>query len=293
MQINRQPNLRLVRILIAAASLFYVTISSPSTERLSPRLGLPPASLPETHVAELVKFFAAHPPYIRGCLDDKRTCEAGEGCKEIALPGYQTIAPGPERPMRCIYHVVSASPSAKIPGIKRATADLIFPTPTRMARWIIDSCLWAGGNDLTDCIAFLKTGPTGILDQSSAQFPISGIVFEDMQPGLMKGYAFRDGLTAKVPGWANGSEASPTPEQTRAGLTAEPSWLSQHARVARADIGDVKCLDPSAPFDADHPDDRWRAYVRTTFVDALQGDHNFLLLAQVFAHYHRSACARN
>jgi hypothetical protein len=160
-----------------------------------------------------------------------------------------------------------------------------------MARWILDSCLWGGGADIAKCIGFLQTGPTGILQQSSAQFPIAGIVFEDMEAGLMKGYAFRDGLTVQVKDWKNGSEASPTPEQTKAALEEPPLWVSEHARIARGDIGDVKCLDPSAPFDPKHRDDRWRDYVRARFVEALQGDHNLLVLAQVFANYHREACA--
>ncbi|MBK8176602.1 MAG: glucosaminidase domain-containing protein [Rhodospirillales bacterium] len=245
---------------------------------LNSRLGPPPTSLPQGKVAELTKFLAKRPPYMR------------QDCSEIAAPGYEVIPAGPERPMRCLYHVESTSPKAKIRGVKKATADVIFPTPARMARWIIDSCLWAGGADLAGCIAFLQTGPAGILQQSSAQFPIAGIVFEDMDARLMKGYAFRDGLTARVDGWTNGSEASPTSEQTKAALEQPPLWISEHARVARGDIAEVKCLDPSASFDPKLRDDRWRDYVRARFVEALQGDHNMLLLAQVFAHYHPDAC---
>ncbi len=251
------------------------------TKGLNPDLGSPPASLPERQVAELTQYFAAakRRPYMHQ-----------EDCKEIAPPGYEAVPAGPERPLRCVYRVKSTSLDAKIPGEKEATVDVIFPTPARMARWIVDSCLWAGGADLEGCIKYLQTGDNGILQQSSAQFPIAGIVFEDMSRGLMKGYAFRDGLTVHVEGWDNSSEASPTPEQTKAALEQRPSWVSQHARVGRADIGDVKCLDPSAAFDPEHRDDRWRNYVRVRFVEALQGDHNMLLLAQVFAHYHPEAC---
>lgn len=250
------------------------------TKGLNPDLGSPPASLPERQVAQLTQYFAAphRRPYMR------------QDCKEIAAPGYEAVPAGPERPLRCVYRVKSTSRDAKIPGEKEATVDVIFPTPARMARWIVDSCLWAGGTDLEACIEYLQTGYAGILQQSSAQFPIAGIVFEDMSSGLMKGYAFRDGLTVHVEGWHNSSEASPTPEQTKAALEQHPSSVSEHARVARADIGDVKCLDPSAGFDPKHRDDRWRNYVRERFVEALQGDHNMLLLAQVFAHYHPESC---
>jgi hypothetical protein len=248
---------------------------------LNPRLGPPPPSLPEREIAELTQYFAA----------PKRQPYMHQSCSEIAAPGYEAVPPGPERPVRCTYRVESTSTKAAIRGVKQATVDAIFPAPARMARWIVDSCLWAGSADLAGCIGFLQTGPAGILQQSSAQFPIAGIVFEDMEAGLMKGYAFRDGLTVQVKDWKNGSEASPTPEQTKAALEEPPLWVSEHARVARGDIGDVKCLDPLAPFDPKHRDDRWRDYVRARFVEALQGDHNLLLLAQVFANYHREACA--
>lgn len=245
---------------------------------LNSKLGPPPASLPAAPVATLTQYFAKRVPYMR------------QTCSPITVPGYEAVPIGSEQPMRCVYRMMSVSPPARIPGMKEATADVIFPAPERMARWIVDSCVWAGPANPAGCIAFLQTGPSGILQQSSAQFPVAGIVIEDMQAGLMKGYAFRDGLTVQVPGWQNGSEASPTPEQTKAALEQPPFWTSQHARVARGDIGDVKCLDPSAPFDAKIPDDRWRNYVRARFIEALQGDHNLLLLAQVFAHYHPDAC---
>ncbi|MBK8211804.1 MAG: hypothetical protein IPK78_19505 [Rhodospirillales bacterium] len=245
---------------------------------LNPRLGPPPTPLPQGKVTELTQYFAKRRPYL------------SQDCSEIAAPGYEDIPTGPEQPMRCLYHVESTSPKAKDPRRKEGDGrrDLSDPGADGAMDHRQLPVRWRG--QLAGCIAFLQTGPEGILQQSSAQFPIAGIVFEDMEAKLMKGYAFRDGLTARVDGWTNGSEASPTSEQTKAALEQPPLWISEHARVARGDIGEVKCLDPSASFDPKHRDDRWRDYVRARFVEALQGDHNMLLLAQVFAHYHPDAC---
>jgi Mannosyl-glycoprotein endo-beta-N-acetylglucosaminidase len=247
--------------------------------RLNPRLGPPPNSLPDDKVAELTKFFDKQQPYLR------------EHCTETAVKGYETIPRSPEKPMRCEYQVRSTDPKAKTPLVKTATALVIFPSAQRISRWIVDSCLWAAAGDFERCVAFLATGCRGVIEQSSAQFPVAGIVFEDMTAGLMKGYAFRDGLTVKVAGWDNGSEDSPNDRQTKAALENVPTWTSTVARIARADIHDVKCLDPKAEFNPESRDQRWRNYVRKRFVEALQGDHNLLFLAQVFAYYHPEACA--
>src|SRR5208282_831571 len=92
---------------------------------------------------------------------------------------------------------------------KTAVVILLDPDAHRLARWMVNAYLTAKGSATTND---LKKLADFIIWQSGGQFPVRGIVYEDILPanGINEIYCFRDGVTVKINGVDHRSEKQPT-----------------------------------------------------------------------------------
>ena len=91
------------------------------------------------------------------------------------------------------------------------TAEVIMcnADSKQLARWVVTACLEAKGSaepKYTDKLCHQ------IMDASGAQYPVAGIVLEDMD-GEQAIYPFRDGVTVRISGIENGAKKQPTEEE--------------------------------------------------------------------------------
>ena len=116
---------------------------------------------------------------------------------------------------------------------KTASVIMLNPDAHQLARWIVTACCETKG-----CVdeAVTRKLADHIIAQSGAQFPVRGIVYEDILPanGIHEGYCFMDGVTVKLKGVEHRSEKQPSPEQMKTALNAvmaDVTWVGQYARI--------------------------------------------------------------
>lgn len=78
---------------------------------------------------------------------------------------------------------------------KRGLVHMLNPSADRLARWVANAC-WHARRSVN--ATFLDQVVTQVKYQSGAQFPVCGIVYEDMDGGGYYPYAFKDGVTVYV-----------------------------------------------------------------------------------------------
>ena len=79
---------------------------------------------------------------------------------------------------------------------KKGLVYMLNPSPEQLARWIVNAVYDAKGalnpNDIEKTCSFIQW-------QSGAQFPVRGVVYEDMYTaGFYEPYVFKDGVTVYV-----------------------------------------------------------------------------------------------
>jgi hypothetical protein len=159
---------------------------------------------------------------------------------------------------------------------------LLDATPRQLAQWVVRACLEAKHTSAAACTGRLRRQ---IVEQSGAQFPVAGIVLEDMDgDGVQNLFVFRDGVTCSVEGVTNGSTVSVTPELVRQSMTGRIVGVGRFARVAsttreqyRANGGTVDVGTSTNRKPA------WLTVVRELYQKAWTSDRNELLVAWVRA----------
>jgi endoglucanase len=219
-------------------------------------------ALPEEDVKRVVKYFEAtmKSPYL------------AQDCEPTSYPNWEAL---PVK--KCLYTVSDGD------GIKKsATVILLLPSPQQLARWVVHACVEVKGNASAQCTDKLSKRIHG---QSGGQFPVAGLVFEDLLPtdkhdGIHEMYPFRDGVTVRVDGVRNQSTMQPTAKQIDAALVGEVKGSGIYARVqgttreeyknngGTADVGDSKQRKLS-----------WLAVSRDEFKAAWGSERNELLIA--------------
>jgi hypothetical protein len=113
---------------------------------------------------------------------------------------------------------------------KTAVVIMLNPSPEQLARWVVYTCLQIKGSadaQYTDKLS------RHILNQSGAQFPVAGIVWEDYLPkdGAYEIYCFRNGVCVGIKDIKHRSTAQPTDEEIEKSLTGEVLWSADRARI--------------------------------------------------------------
>lgn len=203
---------------------------------------------------------------------------------DYAYPGYEGY------PVK-LYEYYTA-PDVKTGEKKRGLVYMLNPSPEKLAKWVAYAVWRAKGSlDLPLMQKLLKF----IQWQSGAQFPVCGIVYEDMYGTGQYPYLFKDGVTvyaADRSKWATESPQHPdnyscTDEQleydirvTNADLqpyTGTYARISSTTREQYAANGGPSSVGKSEPRDARVQD--WLSVVRTLYKAAWDSDENTLITA--------------
>ena len=110
----------------------------------------------------------------------------------------------------------------------KGTVYMLNPNPLQLAVWIKDSCQYIGKN-VESCGKKLFRS---VLFASGGQFPIAGMVYEDLNGnGKSESYAFRHGITVKISSIGTGSERKLSRSQMNDALYAPVVRTYRFARI--------------------------------------------------------------
>ena len=191
----------------------------------------------------------------------------------VIVPGWEGFPT-----VKCTYSVRDHSTGA----VKTASVILLNPDARQLARWIVIACSEAKGS--TD-EALTRKLADHILSQSGAQFPIRGIVYEDILPanGLYEVYCFMDGVTVKINGVEHRGETQPSPEQIQKALRAvqaDVTWVGKYARIQSTTREEYR----KAGGKEDVEGTAWLNVNRRLYQEAWKSDRNELMIAWAKAH---------
>ena len=179
---------------------------------------------------------------------------------------------------KCRYTVTDRSTGT----VKRGLVVLLNPSPAVLSAWIVNACARVRPSDAQpDCRERVFAR---VLSQSGGQFPVAGIVYEDLIPadGIHEAYAFADGVTVVVDGLEHRGTAPLSADQLEASLRARPLRTASADGFARI-IGVTR-----SEYRAAHPDAHvegllWLGVVREEHRKAMQSDRNALIEAWLLA----------
>lgn len=168
--------------------------------------------------------------------------------------------------------------------VKQADVVLLDPSAEQIARWIVSAVTEVKGS-YDEALA--RKAFDNIIAQSGGQFPVAGVVYEDIIPadGVHEVYCFRDGVTVAVDGIAHRETHVLSPAEVEASIHGKVTRIFTYARIASttpqwfiAAGGDPKVLD-----DAGKPTAAWPLAIRKAYQDAWGNDRNVLIVAWVKA----------
>lgn len=189
-------------------------------------------------------------------------------CKRVKHRGWEDY---PTK--RCTYTVPDRS------GAKSASVILLNPSAKRLARWIRAAC----EDRAPGCE---DTVVERILYQSSAQFPVAGIVLEDIRPAdrRFEMYCFRDGVRVEVEGFETLSTERPDASHFETCLEGKLIAPTSFARIAGTTPGQYRAAGGQEAVGVDgHPTALWIDVTRTLYQAAWNGERNALIDAWVRA----------
>lgn len=205
----------LITLLVAGLFIVMNVQSAADNQPVSTRdlaIAVPPEpELPTQPVKRMTAYFEAR----RG----SRYME--ENCVPATYPGWETL------PLKeCTYSVKGAHDPQK----KSAKVIMLNAEPDQLARWVVSTCLEVVGNASSKCT---KAIGAQIIGQSGAQFPIAGIVFEDILPedGKEEVFAFRNGVTVRINGVTHLGTAQPSAAEIEKSLNGEVTSTLKFARI--------------------------------------------------------------
>ncbi len=238
-----------------------------------PEAGIPTVSggspdLPAEAVERVRQQFAGRPAHYMA-----------QRCTPTTYPNWEGL------PLqRCEYSVTDET------GTKSATVILLNAPPEQLARWVVRTCIEAKGSSDPPCTDRLVNH---IQSASGAQFPVAGIVFEDLvgpngkapRDGVFEVYVFRDGVTVGIRELRNQTTAQPSAEQIKASLESEVVSVGQYARIQSTTVDDYRANGGTENVGTqDHRTLTWLKVVRESYQKAWGTDRNELMIAWARRH---------
>lgn len=174
---------------------------------------------------------------------------------------------------KCSYKVKGRNEKDKKSGL----VVLLDPDPVKLSTWILYACETEWPERMTICpgILFQK-----VLTQSGGQFPIAGVVYEDIIPadGVQEAYGFTDGVTT-IQKEFNHRRTEPFSEnELEATVAAHPIKTASESAPARL-AGTTREAYKAFSDNENIKDLNWPAIVRFQYQKAMKSDHNSLLEA--------------
>ncbi len=177
--------------------------------------------------------------------------------------------------VRCTYTVKGSRDAAS----KTAEIIMLNPSPEQLARWVVYTCLEIVGNAENQCTSKLSQH---IIYQSGAQFPIAGIVFEDIIPedGRYEIYAFRNGVTVKIDGVNHRGTKQPSAEEIEESIDGKVTHIFQYVRLQGTTPEQYKANGGQEDVgDSSKPKMKWLEVIRDLYKSAWGQDRNELMIA--------------
>ena len=165
---------------------------------------------------------------------------------------------------------------------KLADVVLLDPTPEQLATWIVSAVREVNGGD-DDALA--KKAFANVIGQSGGQFPIAGVVYEDILPadGVNEAYCFRDGVTVGVEGVKHRATDALSPAEIEASISGKVTRSFTYARVQSTSPqqyvaigGDANVVGPDGKATL-----QWPLAVRREYQLAWRSERNALMVAWV------------
>lgn len=196
-----------------------------------------------------------------------------KNCQPVQWPGYEGLPT-----QQCDYTVTDKATGTT----KTATVVMLNAEPEMVAGWIADACEQASGTLVLDeARAFYRH----IIGQSGGQFPVAGVVYEDMEgDGYMKAYCFRDGVTVRVQGVQHRTTAPLTADEIHASLHAPVEQVYTYARIASTSPNDYRAAGGTADVGTNaERKPAWLAVVHEAYTRAWKTGRNDLFIAKARA----------
>lgn len=226
-----------------------------ATHEVTVRVRNAPAStLPADEVARLTAWFEAR----RGARYMERDC------RPTTYPGWDAV------PLRLCRYRVSDSYSG---GSRWADVILANAEPAQLARWVVQAAQERRGRVQRSDIDAICAN---ILGQSGGQFPVAGVVYEDMDGTGQRIYPFRHGVTVRIEGLAFATREQPSESQMAAYRTGAVAYVGRYARIAGTLPEHWTAL-TGERVAADRSD--WPTIVARAYREAWGNDRNALLVA--------------
>lgn len=189
-----------------------------------------------------------------------------KNCQPTSYPGWQGF------PLqRCAYEA----------GGRKAEVILLDADAAQLARWVVNACMEVEGSASDDCQerTFRDIG-----NASGAQFPVAGVVLEDLsaQASGFENYCFRDGVTVKVAAWPSGAARQLKPEELEACMNGPVTGTASkygYARIISTSRDDWRI----SHMDADVAGLAWLEVVRRAYQEAWGKERNPLIVAKLAA----------
>jgi hypothetical protein len=180
--------------------------------------------------------------------------------------GYETI--------RCTYSVTDKETLARKTGL----VVMLNPSARKLSQWIISACQNIRPNQrLSSCT---RRVVDRIFGQSGGQFPIAGVVYEDLLPrdGIYEAYGFFSGVTTVLEGVKHRRTQAFSSQELEKALTAKPlRTVSEeaYARITGVTRAQFQAANPTAKVTGMD----WPETVRKEYQRAWNSDRNSLIEA--------------
>lgn len=190
-----------------------------------------------------------------------------DGCTSITYPGWEGF------PLQLCNYFVTDRPGTRKP----AKVIMLNPSPEQVARWVTYSVIATSGTiSPEDGDKLLQH----IICQSGGQFPVAGIVYEDMDGSGNRNYCFRNGVTVAIDGIPHATTASLTLQQIDLALTGTVTRVRRYARIQSTSPSDYTSNGGTVDVGTDtNPKPAWLEVVRESYQRAWGNDRNDLMIA--------------
>jgi hypothetical protein len=197
-----------------------LAMTAPSKSRAGNRANL--ASVPATTIMQDPPLPEPAMTRMTAYFEARRNSRYMEqNCAATTYPGWESL------PLKeCTYSVKGAHDPVK----KTAKVIMLNAEPEQLARWVVSTCIEVVGSATNKCT---KAIGRQIIGQSGAQFPVAGIVFEDILPddGKFEVFAFRNGATVRINGVTHLGTAQPSAAEIETSLNGEVRSTLRFARI--------------------------------------------------------------
>lgn len=204
-------------------------------------------------------------------LHQVRYMESGPP-RDVTVPGWEGL---PTK--RYTYSVKDKDGTTK-----SADVILLDPSADQIARWIVQAIVEVTGAYDPDAG---RRAFKNVIAQSGGQFPVAGVVYEDIIPadGLHEVYCFRDGVTVEVEGVKHRTTTPLTPREIDASISGPVKRVFTYARIQSTSPkmwidagGSPTVLGPD-----NKPTNQWRTVIRDEFKKAWTSPRNALMVAWI------------